>query len=257
MSAQTSSVADVATWLAEAHRVTVLTGAGISTDSGIPDYRGPNGLWTRNPEAARLVTLDDYLADPEVRRKAWLARRDHLASAAEPNAGHRALVDLERAGRLRALVTQNIDGLHQRAGSDPDLVIEVHGTVWEVECLSCHDRTTMRSALDRVAAGEDDPACLRCAGILKSATISFGQSLDPATLRRAVSHVAESDLFLAIGTSLQVQPVAGLVDLAIGAEATVVIINAEPTPYDDDAHAVLREPIGTVLPALAASLPSA
>jgi NAD-dependent deacetylase len=252
MPARCSSIEEVGIWLASAHRIAALTGAGISTDSGIPDFRGPTGVWTRNPEAARLVTLDSYLADPNVRRQAWLSRRDHAAWTARPNAAHQALVDLERTGRLAAIVTQNIDGLHQRAGSDPALVIEVHGTIFEVECLSCADRTTMRTALDRVAGGEDDPACTLCGGILKSATISFGQSLDQATLRRAVSTVVESDLLLAIGTSLQVHPVAGLVDLALDAGARVVIVNAEPTPYDDDADAVLREPIGMVLPALVA-----
>ncbi len=251
MTAGTSSAAEVGAWLVAAHRVTALTGAGISTDSGIPDFRGPNGVWTRDPEAARLFTLDTYVADPDVRRRAWLTRRDHPAWAAQPNAGHRALVDLELAGRLHTIVTQNIDGLHQRAGNDPERVIEVHGTVFEVVCLTCDDRTPMKDVLHRVAAGEDDPACLICGGILKSATISFGQSLDPATLRRAVSSVAESDVLLTIGTSLQVHPVAGLVDIALGAGATVVVVNAEPTPYDDEAHAVLREPIGVVLPALA------
>jgi NAD-dependent protein deacetylase/lipoamidase len=250
MPMRSSSIEQVGIWLAHAHRITALTGAGISTDSGIPDFRGPSGVWTRNPEAARLVTLDSYVADPDVRRQAWLGRRDHAAWTAVPNAAHQALVDLERTGRLAAIVTQNIDGLHQRAGSDPARVIEVHGTIFEVDCLSCADRTTMHAALDRVAGGEDDPACTICGGILKSATISFGQSLDRATLRRAVSTVAESDLLLTIGTSLQVHPVAGLVDLALGTGAKVVIVNAEPTPYDDEAYAVLREPIGTVMPAL-------
>jgi len=251
MTAGTSSAAEVGAWLAAAHRVTALTGAGISTDSGIPDFRGPDGVWTRNPEAARLFTLDSYVADQDVRRRAWLTRRDHPAWSARPNAGHRALVDLELAGRLHTIVTQNIDGLHQRAGNDPERVVEVHGTIFEVACLACDDRTRMEDALNRVAAGEHDPACLVCGGILKSATISFGQSLDPATLRRAVSSVSESDVLLTIGTSLQVYPVAGLVDIALGAGATVVVVNAEPTPYDHEAHAVLREPIGVVLPALA------
>lgn len=253
MSTRTSSVAETSRWIAEAERITALTGAGISTDSGIPDFRGPRGVWTRNPEAARLFTIDTYVADPEVRRQAWQHRREHAAWTAQPNAGHRALVDLELAGRLHAIVTQNIDGLHQRAGNDPVRVIEVHGTIHEVECLSCRDRTSMRSALDRVAAGESDPACLHCGGILKSATVSFGQPLDPATFRRAVSSVRESDLLLAIGTSLQVYPVAGLVDLALEQGATVVIVNAEPTPYDDVVHAVLRSAISEVLPALAAA----
>jgi NAD-dependent deacetylase len=250
VTAPATTLAQVAIWLIEAGRVTALTGAGISTDSGIPDFRGPNGLWTRNPEAARLSDYDSYVADPQVRRSAWRARRDHPTWAAQPNRGHTALVELERAGRLHALVTQNIDGLHQRAGSDPDRVIEVHGTMHEVECLACGERTGMREALERVVAGEEDPPCRLCGGILKSATISFGQQLDPTTMRRAVTSVAESDLLLAIGTSLQVHPAAGLVDVALGAGARVAIVNAQPTPYDDDVHAVVREPIGDVLPAL-------
>jgi NAD-dependent deacetylase len=238
-------------WLANAQRVAALTGAGISTDSGIPDFRGPDGVWTRDPEAARLFTLDSYLADAEVRRRAWRTRREHPAWTAVPNAGHLALVELERAGRLHAVVTQNIDGLHQRAGHDPGRVIEVHGTIFEVECLNCADRTSMRAALERLEAGEGDPDCRQCGGILKSATISFGQSLHLPTLRRAVSAVLESDLLITVGTSLQVHPVAGLVDAALEAGGTVIIVNAEPTPYDDVAHAVLREPIGVVLPLLA------
>jgi NAD-dependent deacetylase len=234
--------------------VTALTGAGISTDSGIPDFRGPNGLWTREPEAARLFAFDRYVADPQIRRRAWQRRRDHAAWTARPNAGHRALVELERADRLHAIVTQNIDGLHQRAGNSPDRVIEVHGTIHDVECLGCRDRTPMRTALERLAAGEEDPACRHCGGILKSATISFGQSLDPATLRRATASVAESDALIAIGTSLRVYPVAGLVDVALGAGARVVIVNAEPTPYDDEVHAVIRASIGEALPELAAAV---
>jgi NAD-dependent deacetylase len=245
---------DVARWLADAARIVALTGAGISTDSGIPDFRGPAGVWTRDPAAAKLVTLDAYLADPQVRRRAWRGRRDHPAWSAEPNPAHHALVGLERTGRLRAIVTQNIDGLHQRAGSDPDRVIEVHGTLFAVECLSCADRTTMVDALARVEAGEADPDCLRCGGILKSATISFGQQLDRRTLSRALAVAADADVFLAVGTSLTVQPAAGLVEVAAGAGARVVIVNASPTPYDELADAVLREPIGEVLPALLGGL---
>jgi NAD-dependent deacetylase len=236
--------------------ITALTGAGISTDSGIPDFRGPNGVWTRDPAAVRTATLEVYLSDPEVRRRAWLSRRDHPVWTASPNAGHRALVELERAGVLRAIVTQNIDGLQQRAGSDPSRVIEVHGTIHEVVCMTCGDRTSMASALSRVAAGEPDPPCLLCGGVLKSATISFGQALDRATVMRAVQAVRESELLLVVGTSLQVQPVASLVDVALSAGARIVIVNAQPTPYDAVADAVLREPIGEVLPTLvAASIP--
>jgi NAD-dependent protein deacetylase/lipoamidase len=242
--------AAAARWLRAAVPITVLTGAGISTESGIPDFRGPQGVWTKNPGAQAMSTIDAYLADPEVRRRAWQARLDHPAWSARPNAGHRALVDLERAGRLRALVTQNIDGLHQAAGSNPDLVIEIHGTIRQVGCLSCRDRTPMAEALKRVAAGEDDPPCRRCGGILKSATISFGQALEPAVLNAAISAAQACDVLLAVGTSLSVHPAAGLCDLALGSGARLVIINAEPTPYDEVAHAVLREPIGTVLPRL-------
>jgi NAD-dependent deacetylase len=234
----------------EARRVTVLTGAGISTESGIPDFRGPNGVWTTNPAAQRTVTLDAYLADPDVRRTAWRNRRDHPAWHAEPNSGHRALVDLERSGRLAGLITQNIDGLHQRAGSDPALVIEVHGTLFEVECLGCHDRTPMAAALERVVAGEEDPACLRCGGILKAATISFGQSLVPEVLAAARDAAASCDVFLAVGSSLSVQPAAGCVEVAARAGARVVIVNNSPTPYDPIADAVVRGPIGEVLPVL-------
>ncbi|MDQ6648788.1 MAG: NAD-dependent deacetylase [Actinomycetota bacterium] len=246
----TFSLDTVGGWLRHARAVTVLTGAGISTDSGIPDFRGPDGLWTRNPAAQRMSSLRDYVADPDVRRRAWQGRRDHAAWTAAPNAGHRALVELERSGRLRALVTQNIDELHQRAGSDPDLVVEVHGTIFQVECLGCGRRTPMAEALDRVRAGEEDPPCLVCGGILKSATISFGQSLVPGVLDRARAAALDCDLFLAVGTSLTVQPVAGLARLALSAGARLVIVNAEPTPYDGLAAAVVREPIGTALPAL-------
>jgi NAD-dependent deacetylase len=239
-------------WLTAARRICVLTGAGISTDSGIPDYRGPNGLWTRDPDAEKLVTLSYYVADPEIRRRAWLMRRDMGHLDVHPNAGHRALADLERQGRLLALITQNVDGLHQAAGSTPQRVLEVHGTVHEVECLSCSDRTTMRDALDRVDAGEADPACLRCGGILKSATVSFGQELDERVLAAAAEAAADCDVFLAVGTSLQVWPVAGLTEIAAAHAARILILNAEPTPFDDLADLVVREPIGTALPRLVA-----
>jgi NAD-dependent deacetylase len=237
-------------WLTSAHRVTVLTGAGISTDSGIPDFRGPQGVWTRDPEAEKLSTLSWYVADPGVRRRAWQERLHHPAWTARPNAGHRALVDLERQGRLRALLTQNIDGLHQAAGSAPERVLELHGTVHEVACLSCGERTPMRAVLDRVEAGDPDPACPTCGGILKSATISFGQALDAAVIDAAAEAAVDCDVLLAVGTSLTVHPAAGLVDLAAAHGARVVVVNAETTPYDDVADLVVREPIGTALPRL-------
>lgn len=241
-------------WLAEAERITVLTGAGISTDSGIPDYRGPNGVWTRNPEAQRMSTIQDYVADPAVRQRAWQSRKAHPAWTAEPNDGHRAVAELEKTGRLVALITQNIDELHQRAGSNHENVIELHGTIWWAECLTCGVRSPMAEELARVSDAEPDPSCSLCGGILKSATISFGQPLDPAVLRAAWAAAHMCDLFLAVGTSLTVQPAAGLCEVAVESGARLVIVNAQPTPYDDIADAVLREPIGEILPALVAAV---
>ena len=235
-------------WISASARVVALTGAGISTDSGIPDFRGPQGVWTRNPKAEKLSNIHFYMSDPEVRRLAWQSRLDHPAWHAAPNDGHRALVALEERGKLHALVTQNIDGLHQRAGSAIDKVIEVHGTVHDVMCMSCSWRGPMQATLDRVRAGEEDPACRRCGGILKSATISFGQPLVPDVIGRAMRAASEADLILAVGTSLQVYPVAGAVPAAKAGGARIVIVNAEPTPFDDLADAVLRGSIGEVLP---------
>ncbi|MFI6315993.1 SIR2 family NAD-dependent protein deacylase [Nonomuraea sp. NPDC050556] len=229
--------------------VTVLTGAGISTDSGIPDFRGPQGVWTKDPAAQQLFTLQNYLADPDVRRRSWISRREHPAWRAEPNEGHRALVELERAGLLRAIITQNIDELHQRAGSSQ--VIELHGTIFQVECVSCGLRTPMREVLDR---NQDDPECLDCGGIQKAATISFGQSLRPAVLREAISAARECDLFLAVGTSLTVQPAASLCAEALDAGAALVVMNAQATPYDAHADLVIDQPIGQALPALVKEL---
>lgn len=233
-----------------ASRITALTGAGISTDSGIPDFRGPNGLWTRDPEAEKLSNLHDYVASADVRRRAWQARLDHPAWRASPNPAHDAFVTLQRRGTLTAIITQNIDELHQRAGSDPDTVVELHGTMFHTECLDCGDRRDMAEALDRVRAGAEDPPCAVCGGILKSATISFGQALDAAVLERARVAAISCDVLVAAGTSLTVHPAAGLVDIAAGTGASIVVCNASPTPYDDIADVVLREPLAEVLPRL-------
>ena len=230
-----------------ASRVVALTGAGISTDSGIPDFRGPRGVWTRNPAAEKQSTIQNYLAEPEVRKAAWRARLDSPAWSAEPNAGHRALVALERRGKLHALVTQNIDELHQRAGSSPAKVVEVHGSMRRVMCWECGRRAPMEEALARVRAGEADPPCPQCGGIQKSDTISFGQALVPAVIDRALRVASEADLLLAIGTTLQVQPVAGMVPIAARAGADIVIVNDQPTAMDALADVVLRTQIGSVL----------
>lgn len=237
-------------WIGAARRVVALTGAGISTDSGIPDFRGPQGVWTRNPAAERQSTLQTYLADPAVRRDAWRARLEHAAWQARPNAGHRALVSLERRGRLHALITQNVDALHQAAGSSPASVIEVHGTLHRVMCWDCGRRAPMAEALEAVRAGDPDPRCPACGGIQKSDTISFGQALVPEVIDRAMRCATEADLLLAVGTTLQVQPVAGVVPIAKRAGARIVIVNADETAMDDLADAVLRGSISAILPRL-------
>jgi NAD-dependent deacetylase len=231
--------------------ITVLTGAGISTESGIPDYRGPNGLWTRDPSAMRMMQIDVYVADADVRRRAWLERMHHPAWTAEPNAGHRALVDLERGGGLRSLITQNIDGLHQIAGSTD--VLELHGTIRRCRCLDCGHETPMQQQLDRVRNGDADPRCERCGGIQRSATVAFGQSLDPAVLAAAFEAAAACDEFWSVGTSLTVHPAAQLAGVAKEHGARLVIVNAQPTPYDDVADDVIRDPIGQALPRLVSS----
>lgn len=235
-------------WIDAAARVVVLSGAGISTDSGIPDFRGPQGLWTQNPLAEKMSNIHYYLADPEVRKASWQNRLSSPAWKAKPNAGHRALVDLERRGKLHALITQNIDELHQIAGNSAARLIEVHGTMRKFTCWGCGMRGPMQLVLDRVRAGEEDPPCRDCGGILKSDTISFGQQLVPEVLERAMRTAAQADLFLAVGTSLQVYPVAGAVDIARAAGARIVIVNAQPTPFDEVADAVFHESISEVLP---------
>jgi NAD-dependent deacetylase len=234
-----------------ASSVAVLTGAGISTDSGIPDFRGPQGVWTKNPEAEKKSHIDTYLNDPEHRKANWqrLAKRQIWAEV-DPNDGHRSLVALEQRSKLHTLVTQNVDGLHQAAGSDPDLVVEVHGTTRRVKCLDCGDGAPMQKALDRVLAGEEDPPCKTCGGILKSATISFGQSLEVDALERSQVAAQECDLLVCIGTSLGVFPVANMVPIAKNFDAEIVIVNAEPTGFDDLATVLVPGSISQVLPVM-------
>jgi NAD-dependent deacetylase len=231
-----------------ARNIVVLTGAGISTESGIPDFRGPDGVWTRDPEAEKLSSIDHYLTDPEIRVRAWRRRMDNPAWRAEPNDGHRAVVHLEVTGRLGLVVTQNIDGLHQRAGLGQDRVVEMHGSILEAMCVGCDWRGPMQGVLDRVRAGEADPPCRVCGGILKSATVFFGEALDPAAVERARSAVAASDLLLAVGSTLGVYPVAALVPMAARSGVPVVIVNGGPTELDEVAEVIVRGSIGSVLP---------
>ncbi|MDQ0687443.1 MULTISPECIES: Sir2 family NAD-dependent protein deacetylase [Streptomyces] len=234
--------------------VAILSGAGISTDSGIPDYRGPNGLWRRDPEAEKLVTYEYYMGAPEIRRRSWQMRRTSQALKAEPNAAHLAVAELERSGIPVRVITQNVDGLHQLAGVPARKVLELHGTARSVVCTSCRARGPMEDALARLEAGEEDPPCPECGGILKSATVMFGERLDPVVLGEALAISKACTVFIAVGTSLRVQPAAGLAGVAADHGARLVIVNAEPTPYDDIADEVVREPIGTALPQLLRSL---
>ncbi|MFR9788058.1 SIR2 family NAD-dependent protein deacylase [Streptomyces sp. MB22_4] len=226
----------------------------IPCDSGIPDHRGPNGLWRRDPEAEKLVTYEYYMGDPEIRRRSWRMRRGDGALGAEPNAAHRAVAELERSGVPVRVITQNVDGLHQLAGMPARKVLELHGTAREFLCTQCHARGPMEDALARLDAGEDDPPCRECGGILKSATVMFGERLDPMVLGEAVAVTKACQVFIAVGTSLQVQPAAGLAGVAADHGARLIVVNAEPTPYDDQADEVIREPIGTALPRLLAGL---
>ncbi len=244
------AIETVAGWVRQAARVVVLTGAGISTESGIPDFRGPQGVWTKNPGAERTATIQHYIADRDHRVRSWASRADSPMRNAVPNAGHLALTDLEQKGRLDTLVTQNIDGLHHDAGTSPDRIIEIHGTVREYACLGCADRGPIEVVLEWVRNGDEDPHCNTCGDLIKSATISFGQSLIAADLERAQQAAASCDLFLAIGTSLTVYPVAALPEIAIRAGAPLVILNAEETPYDTLAAATLRGALGETLPAI-------
>ena len=253
---EAGTLRSIATWIADSRQVVALTGAGVSTGSGIPDFRGPQGLWTTKPDTQRLFSLDAYVSDPEVRRTVWQMRLENPAFHAGPNDAHTALAELERRGHLHTLITQNIDGLHQAGGSDPDRVVEIHGTIHEVVCLSCDRRVPSGPVLEQVRDGDPDPSCPECDGIQKSATISFGQALDPALLQRAHEAVMGCDVLLAVGTSLVVHPVALLPRTALEAGAKLVILNAEETPYDAQADAVLREDVGQTLSAVLGHLDS-
>jgi len=231
-------------------KIVVVAGAGISTDSRIPDFRGPNGVWTKNPGAEKSATIQSYVQDPEVRRTAWRNRLDSPVWSAEPNRGHEALVALEKRRKLHTLITQNIDGLHHLAGNNPDLLVEIHGSVREVMCLSCPYRAPMVRALHRVRAGEEDPDCPDCGGLLKSATISFGQGLVAADLERAQAAADSCDLMLCVGSTLSVYPIANVVPIAKVAGATIIILNGSETEMDGLADFVLRGSISEILPQL-------
>jgi NAD-dependent deacetylase len=239
-------------WAAGVTRVAVLTGAGISTDSGIPDYRGPSGVWTRDPKLVNAFTYQAFMADAGVRATFWRTYLGHAAWHAEPNAAHRALAGLEHTRVAVRILTQNVDQLHQKAGSAARKVFELHGSIHQVVCTGCGVRTPSEQTLARVATGDEDPRCTGCGAILKLAVVLFGEHLDPETVGLAERIAAHSGLMLAVGTSLQVEPVASLCAVAVNAGHPLVIVNRDPTPYDDLAAEVIREPIGTALPRICA-----
>ena len=236
--------------ISRANDVVVLTGAGISTESGIPDFRSPGGIWTKyDPQE---FTYQNFVANRAHRERYWKMSLDihPVIAAAEPNAAHHAVAALEHAGKLRAVITQNIDGLHQRAGSSPDRVIEIHGTALAVLCLSCGDRLPRADVQARVLAGEAAPDCRLCGGILKPATISFGQAMPEQETASAFEHAEHCDVFLVIGSSLVVHPAAYLPVRAVESGARLIIVNLEPTPCDGMARVLLRGRAGETMAAL-------
>ena len=234
--------------VAAATRVVGFTGAGISTESGVPDFRSPNGVWAQN----RTVEFQEFVSSEAGRVEYWRQKVAGWPSMrdAQPNAGHYAFVELHRQGRLDALITQNIERLHQRSGLPAERVLELHGTTTEAVCLTCGDRISSDDACRRVEGGEKAPRCRRCGGFLKPATISFGQTMPQDVMLRAQIAAETCDLLLAVGSSLVVEPAASIPRVAKQAGARLIIVNRDPTPLDGSADAVVHGEIGAVLPAL-------
>lgn len=235
-----------------ARHIVALTGAGISTESGIPDFRSPGSIWKQQPP----VSYQDFISKPEARQKYWQTRRalSGQVARARPNAAHYALAELERAGMLHGIITQNFDGLHQDAGNRPDRIVELHGTSREAACTLCGARSSMQELQQRIDAGESDPICSRCGGYMKTATILFGQRVPDAVLTRAREMVNDCDLLIVIGSALQVTPAATLPRMVLARDIPLIIINLQPTPLDDYADLILREKAGVALPPIVAAL---
>lgn len=238
--------------LASVDAIAVLTGAGISTDAGIPDFRGPDGLWTKNPAAERASTIQHYLADEEARRASWRMRLDTRLLDAAPTPGHHALVDLEKQGRLGHLATQNVDGLHRKAGTSPGLLTEVHGSVSGIMCVSCSWQGEVQPVLERVRGGDDDPRCTACGGILKTTVVMFGEMLPDGAMEECIAAVDTADAFLAVGTTLEVGPVNSMAFRARSRGLPVVVVNKGETAADGFADAKVEASISEALPALLA-----
>ena len=243
---QVELVSALAELIARSRRIVAFTGAGMSTESGIPDFRSPGGIWDRYAP----IQYGDFLASSEARKETW--RRGlqtyPVVSAAEPNQAHLALVELERRGQLLGVVTQNIDGLHLRAGHDPERVIELHGNAHGVKCLGCDMEAARDVVHARVIDGEEEPPCVDCGGILKPMTVSFGEPMPRRPLARAEALMRQSDLVLVVGSTLVVYPAAGLPEVGVRSGAQLAIVNMTPTPLDDHAAVVIQGKAGEILP---------
>jgi NAD-dependent deacetylase len=236
-------ILEVASLLRQSNHAVALTGAGISTESGIPDFRGPDGLWKKY-DPFKVASIEAFMGDPAGYWKRALERK--LSTDAEPNEGHRALAELEKIGRLKVVITQNVDGLHQKAGCKD--VIELHGTVRTAHCLECGKRYPREEVVSWVEKGELPPRCKECGGIIKSDTVLFGESLPSDVISRAMEEARKCDVMLVLGSSLVVYPAASLPDIAIQSGARIVILNMEATEKDWIAEVVLHGKIGEILP---------
>ena len=246
--------ADLPDWAYGVRSLVVFSGAGLSTDSGIQDFRGPSGVWTLSPGAQKRSTFQAFMTDPELRVSYWKSRHEHPVWRAEPNAGHLAVASLADSDIDTTVVTQNTDGLHQRAGTPADRVVELHGTMRTSECVACGHRLPTTDVLARIEAGEPTPPCPRCGGILKTASTMFGMTMNPEVYVRAEQAVTTCDLILATGTTLTVEPAGSLCASAVNAGATLVIVNWDPTPYDAIATDIIRDPLGEALPRIVRQL---
>ncbi|HCI79432.1 MAG TPA: NAD-dependent deacetylase [Ktedonobacter sp.] len=245
---------DAAELLHEAKRAVVLTGAGISTESGIPDFRSPDSIWRENPP----TSYRDFLHSAEARQRYWQSRKNLSVQvqSARPNAAHLALAELERRGIVAGIITQNFDGLHQDAGNDSQHIVELHGTSREAACTLCGTRSSMTELQTRIDAGEIDPQCPQCNGYMKSATILFGQRIPEAVLTRAKDMVKQCDLCMVVGSSLKVTPAATLPRLALNNNVPLIIVNLQPTSLDEFADVAIHEQAGTILPAILKAMDS-
>ena len=234
-----------ASLLKEARNIAVFTGAGISTDSGIADFRSPGGVWDRY----RIVTFQEFLSSAEARREYWAMKRELFKeiSGAKPNRAHTAIAELYKAGNLKCVITQNIDGLHQAGGCPPEAVIELHGTNLKARCLECGRTWPYEEIQERLEAGDLEPRCTDCKGLIKPATVSFGQSMPEEELKRAFECTIKCDLMFMIGSSLQVEPAASIPHAAHRAGAKLIFINHTPTPWDHIAEVLFNENASEVM----------